>query len=101
VEFFMPKAYAVVTYRSISDPEKLAAYAKLAGPAIAPFGARFLARGNAVVAREQGVKERTVVVEYPGLEKARASYDGAAYVEALKALGDGAVRDFRFVEGVE
>jgi hypothetical protein len=26
----MPKAYAVVTYRSVSDPEKLAAYAKLA-----------------------------------------------------------------------
>ena len=39
----MPKAYAVVTYRSISDPEKLAAYAKLAGPAVASFGARFLA----------------------------------------------------------
>jgi uncharacterized protein (DUF1330 family) len=55
----MPKAYAVVTYRSISDPEKLAAYAKLAGRTIAPFGARFLARGNAVVAREQGVRERT------------------------------------------
>jgi hypothetical protein len=31
--FLMPKAYAVVTYRSISDPEKLAAYAKLALPA--------------------------------------------------------------------
>lgn len=60
----MPKAYAVVTYRSVSDPEKLAAYAKLAGPAVASFGARFLARGNAAVAREQGVKERTVVVEY-------------------------------------
>ena len=52
----MPKAYAVVTYRSISDPEKLAAYAKLAGPAVTPFGARILARGNAVVAREQGLK---------------------------------------------
>ena len=52
----MPKAYAVVTYRSISDPEKVAAYAKLAGPAVASFGARFLARGNAAVAREQGVK---------------------------------------------
>jgi hypothetical protein len=26
----MPRAYAVVTYRSVSDPEKLAAYAKLA-----------------------------------------------------------------------
>ena len=54
----MAKAYAVVTYRSVSDPEKLAAYAKLALPAVIPFGARFLARGNAVVAREQGVKER-------------------------------------------
>ena len=97
----MPKAYAVVTYRSISDPEKLAAYARLAGPAIAPFGARFLARGNAVVARERGVKERTVVVEYPSLETAIAAYDSAAYAEAMKALGDGAVRDFRIVEGLE
>ena len=97
----MPKAYAVVTYRSVSDPEKLAAYAKLAGPAVVPFGARFLARGNAAVAREQGVKERTVVVEYPSWEKATAAYDSPAYAEALKALGDGAVRDLRIVKGVE
>ena len=97
----LPKAYAVVTYRSVSDPEKLAAYARLAGPAVAPFGARFLARGNATVAREQGVKERTVVVEYPSLENAIAAYDSPAYAEALKALGDGAVRDFRIVKGVD
>jgi len=68
---------------------------------VAPFGARFLARGNATVAREQGVKARTVVAEYPSLEKAIAAYDSPAYAEALKALGDGAVRDFRIVEGVE
>jgi uncharacterized protein (DUF1330 family) len=97
----MPKAYAVVTYRSISDPEKLAAYARLAAPAVAPFGARFLARGDAAVASEHGVKERTVVVEYPSLEKATAAYDSSAYAEALNALGDGAVRDFRIVEGIE
>jgi uncharacterized protein (DUF1330 family) len=54
-----------------------------------------------VVAREQGIKERTVIVEYPSSEKATAAYDSAAYAEALKALGDGAVRDFRIVEGVE
>jgi uncharacterized protein (DUF1330 family) len=97
----MPKAYAVVTYRSVSDPEKLAAYAKLALPAVMPFGARVLARGDAVVAREHGIRERTVVVEYPSLEKATAAYDSPAYAEALKALCDGAVRDFRIVEGVE
>jgi uncharacterized protein (DUF1330 family) len=97
----MPKAYAVVTYRSISDPQKLIAYGKLALAAVEPFGARILARGNAAVAREHGLKERTVVVEYPSLEKATAAYDSAAYGEALKALGDGAVRDFRIVEGIE
>jgi uncharacterized protein (DUF1330 family) len=96
-----PKAYAVVTYRSISDLEKLAACAKLTGPAVTPFGARILARGDAAVAREEGLKQRTVVVEYPKLEKATAAYDSPAYGEALKALGDGAVRDFRIVEGLE
>ena len=97
----MPKAYAVVSYRSISDPQKLAAYAKLAGPAIAPFGARFLARGNAAVVLEHGLKERTVIVEYPSLEKATAAYSSPAYRQALEALGNGAVRDFRIVEGLE
>ena len=53
------------------------------------------------VAREQGIKERTVVAEYPSLEKAVAAYDSPAYAEALKALGEGAVRDFRIVEGLE
>jgi uncharacterized protein (DUF1330 family) len=97
----MPKAYAVVTYRSISSLQKLAAYARLATPAVAPFGARFLARGNAAIARERGLRERTVVVEYPSLEKAVAAYDSPAYAEALEALGDGAARDFRIVEGME
>jgi hypothetical protein len=47
------------------------------------------------------LKERTVVVEYPSLEKTTAAYSSAAYTKALKALGDGAVRDFRIVEGLE
>jgi uncharacterized protein (DUF1330 family) len=54
----MPKAYWVVTYRSVSDPQKLAAYAKLAVAATAPFGARFLARGNPAVAFDHGLKEQ-------------------------------------------
>ena len=45
----MPKGYWVTTYRSISDPNKLAAYAQLAPPAVQPFGGRYLARGTAAV----------------------------------------------------
>jgi uncharacterized protein (DUF1330 family) len=66
----MPKAYWVVSYHSISDPQKLAAYAKLAPAATAPFGARYIARGNAAEAYEHGLKERIVITEFPSLEKA-------------------------------
>lgn len=96
----MPKAYWIATYRSVADPQALAAYAKLAGPAIAAGGGRFLARGTAAVAWEAGLKERTVLIEFDSVEQAVALHDSAVYQEALAALGDGAVRDLRVVEGV-
>jgi uncharacterized protein (DUF1330 family) len=97
----MPKAYWITAYRQIKDPEKLAAYAKLAAPATAPFGCRYLCRGSAAVAYEAGQKERIVVAEFPSLEKAIAAHDSPGYQEALAALGDGAVRDVRIIEGLE
>jgi uncharacterized protein (DUF1330 family) len=97
----MPKAYWVTAYRSISDPQKLAAYAKLAPAAVTPFGGRYLARATATAAFESGLKERIVISEFPSAEKAIAAYNSPAYQAALKALGDGAVRDIRIVEGTE
>jgi uncharacterized protein (DUF1330 family) len=97
----MPKGYWVTVYRSISDPQKLAAYAQLAPPSIAPFGGRYLARGTAAAAFEAGQKERIVMSEFPSVEKAIAAYQSPAYQNALKALGDGAVRDIRIVEGLD
>ena len=96
----MAKAYWVATYRSISNPEALAAYAKLAGPAI-QAGGRFLARGTAAMAYEAGLLQRTVIIEFDSVEKAAAAHDSAGYQEALKALGKGADRDMRIVEGVD
>ena len=97
----MPKGYWVTIYRQISDPQKLAAYASLAPDAIAPFGGRYLARGTAAAAYEQGLKERIVMSEFPSVEQANAAYNSPAYQAALKALGDGAVRDLRIVTGLE
>lgn len=97
----MPKAYWVVSYRAISDPQKLAAYAKLAPAATAPFGARYLARGTAAAAFEAGVKERIVITVFPSVQQAIAAYESPAYQAALRALGDGAVRDVRIVEGLD
>jgi uncharacterized protein (DUF1330 family) len=97
----MPKGYWVTCYRSISDPRKLEAYARLAPLATAPFGCKYLARGTAATAFEAGQKERIVISEFPSLEKAIAAYQSPAYKDALKALGDGAVRDIRIIEGLE
>jgi uncharacterized protein (DUF1330 family) len=96
----MAKAYWVVSYRQIKDPARLAAYAKLAGPAIEASGGRALVRGTAVKAYEAGQLERTVVIEFDSLEGAIAAHDTPAYQAALQALDGGAVRDLRIVPGV-
>lgn len=94
----MAKAYWIAFYREILDQDKLAAYAKLALPAITAGGGVFLARGVAAHVFEDGIKERTVLIEFPDMAAALATHDSPAYQEALAALGDGAVRDMRFVE---
>lgn len=95
----MPKAYWVSTYRAVKDADKLAAYAKLAGPALTANGARFLARGEPAKTYEAGLKQRTVLIEFDSVAQAMAAHDSAAYKEALDALGDGAERDIRIIEG--
>ena len=96
----MAKAYWVSCYRSIKDPDKLAAYAKLAAPAIEAAGGRFLARGMPAKAYEQGLKQRTVLVEFDSLAAANAAHDGPGYQQALRVFGDAAERDFRIIEGL-
>jgi len=90
------KGYIVVTYRKITNQEKWAAYAKLAAPAIQKAGGKFIVRGMPA----KGMKERVVIVEFDSVHKALAAHDTPDYQAALKALGDGAERDFRIVEGV-
>ena len=96
----MAKAYWVATYRSVSDPDALAAYARLAGPAIAAAGGRVLARGMPAQVYEAGLQQRTVVIEFDSVAQARAAHDSPAYQEALAALAGGAERDIRILEGV-
>jgi uncharacterized protein (DUF1330 family) len=100
LEEIMAKAYWITCYRSISNPEALAAYAKLAGPAIQTAGGRFLVRGNPAKTYEAGLNQRTVVTEWDSVAKAIAAHDSPGYQAALKALGNGAERDVRMVEGV-
>ncbi|MFJ5231374.1 DUF1330 domain-containing protein [Kitasatospora sp. NPDC088391] len=97
----MAKGYWVSSYRAVHDPERLAAYDRLAGPAVRAGGGRVLSRGALSVVHDDGVAGRTVLVEFDSFEQAVAARGSAAYQEALAVLGDAVERDFRIVEGVD
>jgi uncharacterized protein (DUF1330 family) len=96
----MKKGYWIVVYRSISDDGAVKAYAAAAGPALESLGGRLLTRFvSQVQPREAGLTQRAVLVEFESYENALAAYESPAYRKALEALGSGAERDFRIVEG--
>lgn len=97
----MPKAYWISAYRHVKDPDKLAAYAKLAGPALTAAGGRILARGTPAHVYEGGMMQRTVLWEFASVAQALAAHDSPAYKEALRVLGDAVERDMRIIEGAE
>lgn len=96
----MAKAYWIAAYRSVRDPQALAAYARLALPALEAAGGRFLVRGMPARVYEGGLDQRTVLIEFESVAKALAAHDSPAYQEALRALGNAVDRDMRIVEGV-
>lgn len=97
----MPKGYMISAHRSPADPKKSEAYRALAKPALEAAGGKFLAAGGRVVAKENGVAERTILIEFESFEAAVAAFESDGYQAALKALDGGADRDIRLFEGLE
>jgi uncharacterized protein (DUF1330 family) len=97
----MAKGYWINMFRSVKDPQKVEAYRNLAGPVMQAAGARFLVRGHPAKTYEAGVMERVVVIEFESVQRAMEVHDSPGYQAALRALGDGAERDLRIVEGLE
>jgi uncharacterized protein (DUF1330 family) len=96
----MKKGYWVVSYRSISDESAVKDYGALAAPVIESFGGHILTRSSSQIqAYEAGLQQRTIVVEFDSYDRALAAHESEAYQKALHALGSGAERDFRIVEG--
>jgi len=95
----MAKGYWITFYRSVSNPAALSEYGRLAVPAIQAGGGRILARGTPARAYEEGLRERTVVIEFDSIAQAIATYEGAQYQAAYRVLQGSVERDVRFLEG--
>lgn len=95
----MKKAYILSIYRSAPEADKLAAYAPAAFAAIEGAGGRFIVRGTPLKIFENGLIERSIVIEFDSAEAAAAAYESSEYQAAFALLGD-VDRDVRIVEGV-
>ena len=83
-----PPAYVVVEIDATNPDAFLKEYAPIAGNAITAGGGTYLARGGKNVGIDgEPPKPRTVIIAFDSLEKAQATFTGAAYREGRK-IGD-------------
>ena len=93
----MGKAFIISSYLGSPQPERLAEYADPARTAIEANGGRFIVRGLPAHTYEDGLSERTIIIEFASVEQAMAAYESPSYQAARKLLGP-VSRDVRVVE---
>ena len=95
----MGKAFIVSIYLGSPAPKNLAEYAGPARKAIEANGGRFVVRGMPAHIYEEGKAERTIIIEFDSVERAKAAYESPDYQAARELLG-AVARDIRVVEAV-
>ena len=93
-------AYLLVDVE-VTDPVRYESYKKLAPPAIAKYGGRYLVRGGAMTSLEgDWPLDRVVVLEFPDADAARRFYDSPEYGVARAERAGAARMKMVLVEGV-
>jgi N-ethylmaleimide reductase len=85
---------------SVSDPAQFGKYTAVAGPTLASYGGRVLARGDVAEVVEGSVPRRPYFVEFPSYAAARACFRSAAYQDAIALRAGAAHFDIVIVEGM-
>ena len=88
-----------IGHLTVSDPQAYQAYRAANAAAFQKYGGRFLVRGGAQEVVEGNLRPRSVVVEFPTLQAARACYASPEYRAALALRRDCALADLCIVEG--
>ncbi len=90
-----------ITHVTVTDEESYGKYAKLAGPAIAKHGGKFIARAARYVQLEGTDRPRQVISKFPSVEAAVDCYNSPEYQEALNHARDASERELVIVETTE
>ncbi len=85
----------------VTDPELFAEYRELVEPTVNAFGGKYIARGGETVLIEgDRSPNRTVIIEFPCMEQAKAWHDSDEYAPAKDMRFRSANSHVIIVEGV-
>ena len=87
-----------IAHVEVIDAEAYGKYAVLAGPILASFGGKFIARSGRYVQLEGNDRARNVVARFPSVEAAVECYHSPAYQSALVHAKGASHRDLVVVE---
>jgi uncharacterized protein (DUF1330 family) len=94
-----PHAYYIAEFK-ITDPEGMKPYSARVASTFEPYGGRYIVRGGKIVALEgEGPNNRMVIIEFDGMEKARAWYASPAYAQLKPIRHKNAISRVYIVEG--
>ena len=85
---------------SVTNPAQFGQYTAVAGPILASYGARVLARGDVAEVVEGTLARRPYFVEFPSYAAAKACFRSAAYQDAIALRTGAAEFDIVVVEGM-
>lgn len=85
---------------TVTAPARFGQYTAVAGPTLASYGGRVLARGDVAEVVEGAVPRRPYFVEFPSYAAARAYFGSAAYQDAIALRAGAADFDIVVVEGM-
>lgn len=93
-------AYVVVDI-TVTDPAGYEEYKRLAPPAVAAYGGRYIARGGATEVLEGSWSpKRLVILEFPSAAKAREWLNSPEYREAKQLRHRTATTNMLVIEGL-
>lgn len=93
-------AYVVITREGTLDEHELAAYSKDLPATLSGHEVKVLALNGSHEDLEGPSTEGTVILEFPGIEAARAWYNGSPYREIREHRVKGALYRVTLIEGV-
>ena len=96
----MPAGYWVA-HVDVTDPEGYRGYIAANAVAFSKYGGRFLVRGGPHEVPEGAARARTVVIEFPSYEAARACYHSPEYAAAMAHRVGKSEADLVVIEGYD